>query len=1134
MIASESRGKPLFPALSHGPPIAVTPPPPLPPSPSLEALITDLGWMKALATAIVGEQRAEDLAQEAAQRALESPPEHEKNLPGWLARVMANLAASDGRQRKRREELVRTVAPASYRAESADGPTPQEAAAQTENIQFMLEIVHELPKEQSTLIVQAYAMQRPQAKIAQDLGISTKAVERRLARALQSCRQRWEQRYGKGWELSCLAVIQGIPAPMPTIDPTLLAGPDKLGQLIKPSTVAWAAAAGLTLAALPFLPDAGLQAAGSPTPAAVEASLAGGAARGLPEVPVDQRFRLDAAPEPATKAASRPLRIRAEDQQGRPLAEIPIGLSVGNPHPNSRYFAEDGKPHPDYLAGMTDEDGLLRIEVPLGERIAAVSADPEFVITRRGLLDSSSTEESELILQLEPGFQLAGQVLDPSGKAAPGVHVAFHLQSEGSNAYSWPAFDQVSDENGRFRMLGLKAGRYEVRVHGAGTSTFWDQVEVGPAQSGEYQLVTRPGSTLEVHVVDAESGKPVRDAEAFAVIGREVREQLRRYPVPPGVELYRVSSRDGVAQLAHAGTGPEDFIVVRAEGYLDQLVPASQLLSQPTVALEAFLLETTIEVRSQGQPVSGGTILVEWNLEDPKGSLTRRGKLENGVAEFALPCEPETQFAVRVLHEQGTAFLPSVALGQLGRPLQIDLETGSLVELLVQDQEARPVANFTAFATAEFRVGRSTRALYFQFMTDAEGRAALQLPPCTLSLELMEESGKVCIAPEPISLDGVRPAQVELLVQPARPCTVKVVDTRGRPIADRSVQLSTADGRRIQGGRTDATGHVHFENAVHGALRLDVRAPEITRGSSCRAASESFTLPADPQEVLRVAVPGLVDLEVVAPLLGDATEASNFVLEPVRSAAQAGRIHGETKAPWSLDEHGRCQVEQLPTGDYWLSLPATAERPAWITRVRVTAETRELRWNPGGGSLLGRLPAEFASEESGRRVELLPRLPEVAERGTDARRWLDRPASAEIAADGSFRFPFVPPGAWRLRLSGAGPQPHESLHIELPLGSPRELDLGELALERPAQLQFQMPPAWRGPVVDAAGSGELGACDVLHLETRSWFSLALDAKAQASHSSLPAGRYQLFLLGEPYGEEFLLLPGARLERLLTD
>ena len=102
MIASESRGKPLFPALSHGPPIAVTPPPPLPPSPSLEALITDLGWMKALATAIVGEQRAEDLAQEAAQRALESPPEHEKNLPGWLARVMANLAASDGRQRKRR------------------------------------------------------------------------------------------------------------------------------------------------------------------------------------------------------------------------------------------------------------------------------------------------------------------------------------------------------------------------------------------------------------------------------------------------------------------------------------------------------------------------------------------------------------------------------------------------------------------------------------------------------------------------------------------------------------------------------------------------------------------------------------------------------------------------------------------------------------------------------------------------------------------------------------------------------------------------------------------------------------------------------------------------------------------------
>lgn len=118
-----------------------------------------------------------------------------------------------------------------------------------------------------------------------------------------------------------------------------------------------------------------------------------------------------------------------------------------------------------------------------------------------------------------------------------------------------------------------------------------------------------------------------------------------------------------------------------------------------------------------------------------------------------------------------------------------------------------------------------------------------------------------------------------------------------------------------------------------------------------------------------------------------------------------------------------------------------------------------------------------------------------------------------------------------LRLTGPGAQP-DALDFETPLGSVQERNLGILELEEPAAVHLKLPSALRSPVIAAASAGELGACELQHLGTGSWFSLPIDRDAVASRDDLPAGLYQLYLLGQPHGQVFELFAGRSIEREL--
>lgn len=154
------------------------------------------GQLMGAAIALGGSRDAgEDLLQAALERVLRKPRQVDRDMEGYLRRVLYNLAADGWRRRGRwrqRLPLLRSEAMAA----TADDTTVVDLR------DVLTRLVRQLPPKQRAVIVLRYWEQRSEAETASLLGCSEGTVRSAAARGLQRLRELAGPAAGTGTQLT--------------------------------------------------------------------------------------------------------------------------------------------------------------------------------------------------------------------------------------------------------------------------------------------------------------------------------------------------------------------------------------------------------------------------------------------------------------------------------------------------------------------------------------------------------------------------------------------------------------------------------------------------------------------------------------------------------------------------------------------------------------------------------------------------------------------------------------------------------------------------------------------------------------------------------------------------------------------
>jgi RNA polymerase sigma factor (sigma-70 family) len=159
--------------------------------------------------------------------------------------------------------------------------------------------------------------------------------------------------------------------------------------------------------------------------------------------------------------------------------------------------SNDSRPRP--LAAVTDRDGRFRVEdVSAGDGFIDVDADG-FV---HAISAIGAPPSGELVLKLDPSFEIAGEVTLPRGSVASdvwdggvvsGVWVLLRLEHDREFS-SWSV---ATDGEGRFRATGLPRGTYTVSVHVYG----------GTVSVARFETTGVPAGTTDVAITLSAAGE---------------------------------------------------------------------------------------------------------------------------------------------------------------------------------------------------------------------------------------------------------------------------------------------------------------------------------------------------------------------------------------------------------------------------------------------------------------------------------------------------------------------------------------------------------------------------------------------------------------------------------------------------
>lgn len=399
------------------------------PTPLVESLLSEAGWVLRLAKRLARDQAAaEDIAQGTLALALEKRPRADAGLRPWLARVAARLARRSVRSEVRRGVREARVADSSL-ARSSDGGS-DEALIRFELQQDLARRVAALPEPYRRVLIGRYYEGLSIEEIADLTGAPPSTVRSRLARGLERLRSQYTQGTDGRSPLGLFLVAAGS-------NPAALTRRTAQFALMQSSTkVAIATASILALAigfssslflppespALETVTRSGEGSKRSPEPGSTQGSPGAEAPEGA-RIAMDSSDS-DAPPKPTEGAASpasavTTLRARVLGTGLEPL----VGATLTSIHP-------DGRPRGEHNTARSNVDGVAVLELDdasmrmwrqdVLDMTFAVGADglaTRFLVQRPRL--HAETDLGEF--QLESGATLVGRCIDAQGRPIQGA-----------------------------------------------------------------------------------------------------------------------------------------------------------------------------------------------------------------------------------------------------------------------------------------------------------------------------------------------------------------------------------------------------------------------------------------------------------------------------------------------------------------------------------------------------------------------------------------------------------------------------------------------------------------------------------------------------------------------------------------
>jgi RNA polymerase sigma-70 factor (ECF subfamily) len=769
---------------------------------TLEDLLANDAWIRALARRLVADEHAaEDLVQEAWLRALEGPRDRLRRPRAWLGGVVRNLARRRNRSLTRQREHERRAARPD-RLPSVDEVLDQEATRLR-----LVKAALSLDEPHRSAIIHRFFRDLPPRVIAEQLGVTVEAVEKRIRRGLEQLRARLDREFGnrKSWCAALLPLVGRVPTGPATSAAGASSASILAGALVMSTKIKIGIAVIVALgAAYAFWPRDEVEPPEVPKAEVVKpaAPVAKKASEAEPSAAKQADVTAKAA-NPTAEAAPAPISLEPRrgsivgvvtDQNGAPIAEASV---------KALRFVPGAVELKQLLETKTDRVGHYVLK-PVEERCVVEAAARKRYQERKM---ASPYTRVDFTLG-EPGV-VRGKIVcidgpTPVGGVAVGVYRwrptdMSVLPGDVEYAYAWrrpPIASARSNRRGEYLVGHLRPGSYQVRVFPGRypqIHSSHDPIEIHGGRETIKDFVLPRGKTVVGQVTDEDSGIPIPGAEIY---------------VDPNRYRHVIADQNGHYRLPGFGLTPSgNTLVVSAAGYWPTVMPVGWNVNQRQPVCDVRLKRgATVRGRVVGPngPVAGARVAASSRLlqtQEQKG-WTIPCATTDGKGEFKITAATDGSRRVYAIKEDmgwGASDELVLSPGEQKSGVVVPLNRSGTVAGRVTDADGRPIesAGVTLWeglpiGGAVLWSGRKTAFTrpdgQYEIETVPAGTYQLRvLPPGVYSSGNSPLSG---VIHSPILVIEGERTEVNVNLRPGPVIAGRVVDQSGQPIQDAVVRAS--------------------------------------------------------------------------------------------------------------------------------------------------------------------------------------------------------------------------------------------------------------------------------------------------------------------------------------------------------